>query len=365
MKNTFGQSLTVTIFGESHGEMIGATIDGISPGIEIDNDYINLCLNLRRPYGKISTARKEADLFKIVSGIFDGYTTGTPLTILIPNENTHSKDYSELKNTPRPGHADYTAQMKYNGYQDYRGGGHFSGRITAALVAAGAIIRKALLKKDIVIASHISSLHGIRDKEITSSEDIDLLQTKLFPVLDKNAEAEMIKEIESAAANGDSVGGILETVIEGIPAGVGEPFFDSMESILSHMLFSIPGIKGVEFGSGFAVADMFGSECNDSFVVDNGSVRTKTNHNGGINGGITNGMPVTFKCAVKPTPSIFKEQQSVDLLTNTEKSLKLSGRHDPAIIHRIRPVVDCATAIAIADMLTVRYGTNPLANTLI
>ena len=361
MKNTFGQSLSVSIFGESHGEMIGATIDGISPGIKIDEEYINQCLNLRKPFGKISTQRKEADEYKIICGAFNGYTTGTPITIIIPNTNVKSSDYSTLRNTPRPGHADYTAELKYHGFQDARGGGHFSGRITAALVAVGAIIRKALIDKGIYISTHIYTLHGISDRLINSQADILTLQDKLFPVLDENAEKLMTKEIEAAAKIGDSVGGTLETVVTGIPAGVGEPFFDSVESMLAHALFSVPGIKGVEFGAGFAVANMLGSECNDAFILNDGYVRTKTNNNGGINGGITNGMPITFKCAVKPTPSIFKEQNSIDIAKNEETTIKINGRHDPAIIHRVRAVVDAVTAIAIADMLTTRFGTDYLS----
>ena len=252
--------------------------------------------------------------------------------------------------------------MKYHGFQDARGGGHFSGRITAALVAVGAIIRKALLEKGIYISTHISTLHGISDRAIDSHEDVLTLQDKLFPVLDERAEALMIKEIEAAAEIGDSVGGTLETTVTGMPSGVGEPFFDSAESILAHALFSVPGIKGVEFGAGFSVANMFGSECNDPFIINNGCVRTQTNNNGGINGGITNGMPITFKCAVKPTPSIFKEQKSIDIAKNEETTIKINGRHDPAIIHRVRAVVDSVTAIAIADMLTARFGTDYLSH---
>ena len=361
MKNTFGQSITVTLIGESHGPEIGAVLDGVAPGICVDEDYIKACLALRRPYGKISTARCEADEFRIVSGVFNGYTTGTPITILIPNTNMSSKDYRMLLDLPRPSHADYTATCKYRGYQDYRGGGHFSGRITAALVAAGAIIRLALEKKGIRIATHISRLCGICDAKITEA-DIDLINESTFPVISPDAAAEMEKCILNAKEDGDSVGGILESIVVGIPAGVGEPYFDSMESLLSHMLFSVPGVKGVEFGSGFALADMKGSEANDEFTVAHGEVRTKTNNNGGINGGITNGMPITFRCAVKPTPSIFKKQGTVRLSEMKDATLEISGRHDPAIIHRARAVVDAAAAIALADMLAVRYGTDWLAN---
>lgn len=359
MKNTFGQSVSVTIFGESHGAEIGAVIDGLAPGIKIDDEYIRHCLDLRRPYGKISTGRCEADEYRIVSGVFEGYTTGTPLTLLIPNTNTKSSDYKNLTDTPRPGHADYTAERKYHGFQDYRGGGHFSGRITAALVAAGTILRSALSVKGIEIGTHISRLAGISDRSITAS-DIRPVSEKLFPVLDEAAEAEMKSAIELAASEGDSVGGVLETMIVGVPAGVGEPFFDSMESVLSHVLFSIPAVKGVEFGAGFAFADMRGSTANDPFTIAGGEVKTATNNNGGINGGITNGMPIVFRCAVKPTPSIYKEQATVSLGEMKDTALTIKGRHDPAIIHRARAVADAAAAIALADMLAQRYGTDYL-----
>ena len=357
MKNTFGHSISVTVFGESHGEKIGAVIDGIAPGIKIDDEYIKNCLNLRRPFGKISTARCEADEFEIVGGVFEGYTTGAPIAILIPNTNTRSSDYKGFTVTPRPSHADYTAECKYHGFQDYRGGGHFSGRITAPLVAAGAILRAALLAKGIKIGTHISELHGVKDRPIFEA-DIASLSEKLFPVLDCDAAKKMMKEIECAAEDGDSVGGVLETMIAGVPAGVGEPFFDSVESTLSHILFSIPGIKGVEFGAGFGLASMYGSEANDDFCISDGHIATKTNRNGGINGGITNGMPITFRCAVKPTPSIFKEQGTVNLETMSEERIAIKGRHDPAIIHRARAVVDAVAAIALADMLAERYGTD-------
>lgn len=362
MKNSFGNQITVTLFGESHGEMIGAVIDGLAPGIVIDREKIEKWLSLRRPSGKISTARREKDEYKIVSGVFGGYTTGTPLTILIPNENTKSCDYSSIGDTPRPGHADYTATCKHHGYEDKRGGGHFSGRITAALVAAGALIGSALEKKGIRIGTHISYLHGIKDREFENyDEDIEILANRSFPVLDTASSDEMMAVIESAAQAGDSVGGTLETAICGVPAGVGEPWFDSAEGVLSHILFSVPGIKGVEFGRGFASADMLGSEMNDAFITDGVTVKTETNNNGGINGGITNGMPIILRCAVKPTPSIFKPQRTVSLSSLTDCSLEIRGRHDPAIIHRARAVVDAVCAIAIADLLTTRYGTDYLA----
>ena len=357
MKNTFGQSVAVTLFGESHGEMIGAVLDGLAPGLHIDEDFIRHQLSLRRPQGKISTPRVEADEFRIVSGVFEGKTTGTPLCILIPNTNTKSKDYT--KGLPRPGHADYTAECKYHGYQDYRGGGHFSGRITAALVAAGAIAISALRQNGILIGTHISSISDICDRTFDSYEsDIETLADLTFPVLDP-AKADMMRTcIEDAASDGDSVGGVLETAVIGLPAGVGEPWFDTVEGVLSHALFSIPAIKGVEFGDGFALAKMRGSQANDGLRMQNGRVITTTNHNGGINGGITNGMPVVFRCAVKPTPSIFCEQESVDLAQKQNATLTLQGRHDPAIIHRARVVVDSVAALVLCDLLALRFGTD-------
>ena len=357
MKNTFGQSVSVTLFGESHGSEIGAVIDGLAPGLLVDEDFIRHQLSLRRPHGKISTARVEADEFRIVSGVFEGRTTGTPLCILIPNTNTRSGDYS--KGLPRPGHADFTAQCKYHGYQDYRGGGHFSGRLTAPLVAAGAIAISMLRKNGILIGTHISSLAGIADRPFDDLEaDLEVLDDLLFPVLNTNASQAMQREIEQAASEGDSVGGILETAVVGLPAGVGEPWFDTVEGVLSHALFSIPAVKGVEFGEGFGFAEMRGSEANDGLRSVGGKIVTTTNHNGGINGGITNGMPVVFRCAVKPTPSIFCDQDSVDLDTLQNATLSLKGRHDPAIIHRARVVVDSVTALVLCDLLAQRFGTD-------
>ena len=357
MKNTFGQSVAVTLFGESHGEYIGAVLDGLAPGLVIDEAFIRHQLSLRRPQGKISTARVEADEFHIVSGVLNGKTTGTPLCILIPNTNTRSGDYTP--NIPRPGHADYTAECKYHGYQDARGGGHFSGRITAALVAAGAIAISILRQNGILIGTHISRISDICDRTFHSYEsDIETLADLAFPVLD-SSKADMMRAcIEDAASEGDSVGGILETAIIGLPAGVGEPWFDTVEGMLSHALFSIPAIKGVEFGTGFGMADLRGSQANDAFCMQNGRVVTTTNHNGGVNGGITNGMPVVFRCAVKPTPSIFQEQESVDLAKGENTTLNLSGRHDPAIIHRARVVVDSVAALVLCDLLALRFGTD-------
>ena len=359
MKNTFGTSVAVTIFGESHGEYIGAVIDGLAPGIDVNEEYINHMLYLRRPDGKISTPRKEKDEYKIVSGVINNKTTGTPITILIPNENVKSTDYADMRTVARPGHADYTAQCKYHGFQDSRGGGHFSGRITAALVAAGAILRYALEQKGIFIGTHIKKCAGISDRDFANiNADIDALNKKTFAVLDDSQIDAMTNAIIKASSEGDSVGGVLETAICGMPEGVGEPWFDSVESMLSHIMFSIPAVKGIEFGAGFKLADMNGSDANDAMLLENGKVVTATNNNGGINGGITNGMPIVFRTVIKPTPTIFKPQNTVDFKNMTETVLQPKGRHDPAIVHRARVVQDSAAAIAICDALALRFGTD-------
>ena len=353
MRNTFGNNVTVTLFGESHGEAIGAVLDGMRAGVKIDLELIKGQLDLRKPVGAISTSRVEADEFKILSGVFNGYTTGAPICIIIPNQNIKSKDYSEMMSKARPSHADYVANIKYNGFNDYRGGGHFSGRNTAALVAAGAIAISALKEKGISIGTHISRCAGIDDASFSDLEsEINLLNKKQFAVLDDKKGELMEQNIMNAKLEGDSVGGVLETAVTGLPVGLGEPWFDSAESMLSHALFSIPAIKGVEFGAGFKIADMTGSTANDAFYMDNGNVRTKTNNNGGINGGITNGMPVIFRCAVKPTPTISKEQNTVDFLNREDVVLAAKGRHDPCIVHRARVVVDSMTALVIYDLLS-------------
>lgn len=356
MKNTFGQSVTVTVFGESHGQAIGVVIDGLAPGIDVDTEFIKAQLTKRRPQGKTDTPRVEKDNFEILSGAFNGKTTGTPICIVIPNENTNSKSYN--KELLRPSHADYTANEKYHSFQDYRGGGHFSGRVTASLVAAGAIAIKALEKLNIKIGTHILKCNKVSDRKFENIDtDIDILAKKQFPVLN-DCENEMTKIIDEARNNLDSVGGILQTAIIGIPAGVGEPWFDSVESVLSHAMFSIGGVKGIEFGSGFNFAEMYGSEANDQFEVKDGKVVTKTNNNGGINGGITNGMPIIFNLAVKPTPSIAKPQQTVNIDTMENTTVEIKGRHDPAIIRRACVVVDSVCALVVCDLLAARYGTD-------
>ena len=359
MKNTFGQSLTVTLFGESHGPYIGAVLDGLAPGMDIDEEFIKHQLDLRRPAGKISTKRVEQDEYIIASGAFNGKTTGTPLSILIPNSVQKSADYENSPRIARPGHADFTANEKYHGFEDFRGGGHFSGRITAAVVAAGAVVIPALKKKGILIGTHIKSCGGISDRGFEDyAKDIESLSKTNFPVLDEKKAADIREMMEQTASEGDSVGGVLETVITGMPTGVGEPWFDTVEGILAHAMYSIPAIKGVQFGDAFDMVDKKGSEYNDAFRMEGDRVVTLTNHNGGINGGITNGMPILFRCAVKPTPSIYKKQESIELNSRKDADLEIIGRHDPAIIHRARIVVDSMTALAVYDMLAVRYGTD-------
>ena len=359
MKNTFGNSVSVTLFGESHGKAIGVVIDGLAPGMTVDTDFISKQLSRRRPQGNISTPRKEKDEFEILSGVFDGKTTGTPLCIMIPNEDKKSADYDKTRFLARPSHADFTANAKYHGFEDYRGGGHFSGRITAALVAAGAVVMPTLAEKGIILATHIKNIADVYDRDFKNTEeDILSLLGASFPTLCDKAENEMKQRIEEAKVNCDSIGGVLETVVLGMPAGVGEPWFDTVESTLSHILFSIPAVKGVEFGAGFAFADMKGSEANDAFCADDGVVSTKTNNNGGVNGGITNGMPIVFKTVIKPTPTIARPQQTINMQTLENTEITAIGRHDPCIVHRAAPVVDAVTALALCDMLATRFGTD-------
>lgn len=355
MKNVLGDNLTLTLFGESHSEYIGATLDGLTPGIKIDEDYIKRFLSLRRPCCKMDTPRVEEDEYKIISGMFNGYSTGAPLTIIIPNKNVNSDAYTDLETKARPSHADYAAYCKYHGFSDYRGGGYFSGRITAPIVALGAICLKALECKGIKIGTHIYKCGSVVDKEFDSDKEIDLVNNKKVPLIN-NLEEALEKEVLKAKENKDSIGGIIETMITNLPAGLGNPWFSSVEGKISNSVFSIGGVKGIEFGKGFGFAYGFGSELNDEFYLDNGTVKTKTNNNGGINGGITNGMPITFKTAIKPTPSIGLKQNTVDFINNKEVELEIKGRHDPAIIRRICVVITCITAITICDLLITRFG---------
>ena len=361
MRNTFGNNISITLFGESHGYAVGAVLDGLPAGVKIDADYIEKKLDKRRAHGAISTQRRESDTLNFISGVRDGRSTGSPITVIFENRDTSSGDYEKFKDMPRPSHADYVAQIKYGGSHDERGGGHFSGRLTAPIVALGAILQSVLEAKGIHIGTHIKKLHSICDRDFGSySNDIAYLDNALFPVLDTECAEKMREEILTAANMGDSVGGILESAVVGLPAGIGEPWFDTLEGMLSHALFSVPGIKGVEFGLGFGFADKYGSEANDAFATDGEKIYTETNNSGGINGGISNGMPVIFRCAVRPTPSIRKEQRTVSLAKMENTTLSAGGRHDPAIIHRARAVIDAISAIVIADALASAYGTSYL-----
>ncbi len=361
MKDTFGESVSLTIAGESHGKGIIAILSGMAPGVPVKEDYIAEELAKRRPSGVISTGRQEQDKFEILSGVFEGFSTGTPITIFIPNSDIHSNDYSELKHTVRPGHADLTAEVKYHGFQDHRGGGHFSGRVTAGIVAAGAICRKALWDIGVRIGTHVAECGGVADRPFESLPvDIaTLYEREGFPVLDEERGVEMQKAIFAAKSDLDSVGGIAETAVCWFPVGVGEPYFESVESKLSQILFSIPAVKGVEFGEGFGFAKLRGSEANDSFQYDeNGILHAETNHNGGINGGITNGEPIVFRCVIKPTPPIGREQDTVDFEKGENKKISIAGRHDPCIVHRACAVINAATSIALCDLLAQRFGTD-------
>ena len=365
MKNTFGSSLSLTIFGESHGCAIGAVLDGMAAGVPVEEKFLARCMDQRRARGDgLSTPRVEADRIRFLSGVVNGHTTGTAIALLIENQTTRSGDYAKTADLLRPGHADYTAYAKYHGFQDARGGGHFSGRVTAALVAGGAVVLAALQRAGIDIATHIARCSGISDipfaldDPAALSAQVQTLATKEagFAVLDAAAEEPMKAAIRSAGAEGDSVGGVLETAILGLPAGVGEPYFDSVESLLAHLAFSIPAVKGIEFGTGFGFADLRGSGANDAFRMKDGHIVTATNHNAGINGGIANGMPVVFRTVVKPTPSIYKQQDTVDYISKKDAQLSIQGRHDPCIVPRAAIVQTCAAALAVGDLLTARYG---------
>lgn len=352
--NTWGENLKISIFGESHGGGIGIIIDGLPSGIKPDLDFVNSRMNRRRPgKNKMSTPRNEKDEVEILSGLFNGRTTGTPLCGIIRNSDTHSSDYTP--SILRPSHADYTAYVKYGESRDYRGGGHFSGRITAPLVFAGAVAQQILTDRGITVGTHIAAIGNIKDNLYdpvsVTSEILNHMENSDFPVLNPECRSAMQNKIEEARKNADSVGGVLECGICGLDVGCGSPFFGSFESRMSAMMFSVPAVKGIEFGAGFGLAEMYGSAANDSFCINNGKISTVTNNNGGINGGITNGMPVIFRLAVKPTPSIGKPQNTVDIEKKENTVTQIKGRHDPCIVHRAAPVVTAAAAIAVLDML--------------
>lgn len=348
MSSTYGESLKLSIFGQSHGPAIGMTLDGIPAGLKVDTQQLQQFLNRRAPgQNDWSTPRREEDAPEFLSGILDGYTCGAPIAAVIRNTNTRSGDYANLKNAPRPGHADFTAQVKYGGYQDAAGGGHFSGRLTAPLCIAGGLCKQWLESKGIRIGAHLKAVAGVEDR---SFDPLNPELTKVcadFPVLNSEAGARMREAVAEARKDSDSVGGIIECAVTGLPVGLGEPMFGGMESRIAQIIYGIPAVKGLEFGSGFAAASMRGSENNDDFTVTEGQIRTVTNHAGGILGGITSGMPLIFRVAVKPTPSIARQQQTV--ANCCETPLNIKGRHDPCIAPRAVPVVEAGVAIAIFD----------------
>ena len=351
MSSSYGENIRLTIFGQSHSPAIGVTIEGIPAGESIDRESLQQFLNRRAPgQNAWSTARKEADRPLFVSGLKENVTCGTPLTALIENKDTRSEDYENLRHLPRPGHADYTAAVKYGGHQDYAGGGHFSGRLTAPLCIAGGICKQLLEREGITVISRIAQIGRICDWGPLNASTAE----KDFPVVDDEKGVQMRESIAAARAEGDSLGGIVECAVLGLPAGLGDPMFDGMENRIARIVFGIPAVKGLEFGAGFTLATLRGSEANDGFAVENGTVVTTTNRCGGILGGITDGMPLRFRVAFKPTPSISKEQRSVDLDTMEEMLLQIEGRHDPCIVPRAVPVVEAAAAIAVYDALLQR-----------
>lgn len=356
MSGMYGMNIKMAIYGESHGTSIGLVLDGLPPGLELDLDAIAKEMARRAPgRDALSTPRKEKDAFEIQSGFFEGKTTGTPLCAMIKNSDQHSKDYSLLKDKMRPGHADYAGFVHYKGCNDYRGGGSFSGRLTAPLVFAGAVAKQALAQYGIVVGAHILQIADVQEQRLpaTGEEETVLksLGEKPFPVLDDNIGKKMQQRILDAKASLNSVGGIIETMAINVPAGIGNPYFDSVESRLSHVLFSVPAVKGVDFGDGFDLASMTGAEANDELYYDDGQVKSYSNHNGGITGGITNGMPLVFRTAIKPTPSIAREQRTINLSQQENTTLTITGRHDPCIVQRAVPVIEAVTAWTLWDLL--------------
>ena len=355
MGANFGKNYKISIFGESHGSALGINIDGIPAGIELDLEFISQEMKRRAPgRSKLTTPRVEKDEFEILSGFFDGRTTGTPLAMIVRNRDQRSKDYSELRRKPRPGHADWSGFNRYDGFNDIRGSGHFSGRITTSIVFAGAIAKQILKSQGILIGAHIKSLYDIEERDFVESditqENIDKLRGMILPTLEDGIAQKMENAIMKAREEENSLGGIVEVMITGLKPGIGDPFFESIESEISRMIFSVPAVKGIEFGAGFGIAKLTGYEANDEMYFDeNGNIKSYTNNNGGIVGGISTGMPISFKVAIKPTPSISKAQKTVNLETKKSDILEVKGRHDPVIVPRAIIVLECATAIVILD----------------
>lgn len=356
MASSIGQNIKITIFGQSHSPAIGATIDGLPAGIEIDLEKLAGFMARRAPgKDRFSTMRKEADEVQFLSGLTDGKTNGAPLCAAIFNKDQHPKDYSAIWDTPRPGHADYTARVKYGSFNDPTGGGHFSGRLTAPICIAGGILMQWLEAKGITIGAHIASVHGVEDEKFdkvnVTANQLNSLKQKAFTCIDDEKAEKMQAQILAAKGDCDSVGGTIECAVVGLPVGIGEPMFGGLESRIAEAVFGIPAVKGLEFGAGFEAANMYGSENNDEYYCDeSGEIRTRTNNCGGILGGISNSMPLIFKVAFKPTPSIAKTQNTVSFENKTDATLNIKGRHDPCIVQRAVPCVEAAAAVVIADL---------------
>lgn len=356
MSGIYGMNIKMAIYGESHGASIGLVIDGVPPGLQLDLESIEKEMARRAPgKNQLSTQRKESDSFAIQSGFFEGYTTGTPLCVVIKNSDQHSKDYSILKDKMRPGHADYAGFVRYQGFNDYRGGGHFSGRLTAPLVFIGAVAKQALEQAGILVGAHILKIADIKEENFNplgiEHKKITELAKKDFAVLDDSIGEKMQEKILEAKADLNSVGGVIEAMVTNVPVGLGAPYFDSVESRLSHALFSVPAVKGVEFGDGFGISALTGAEANDQLHYEGDKVVAESNHNGGITGGITNGMPVVLRVAIKPTPSISREQRTISLQDKCDTTLTIVGRHDPCIVQRAVPVIEAVTAWTMWDLL--------------
>lgn len=355
--SSWGDHVKISVFGESHGAGIGVVIDGLPAGEKLDMQEIMLQMSRRAPGNdKAATPRKESDIPEILSGVLDDTTTGAPLCAVIRNTNTRSNDYGNIMSCPRPGHADYTGNLRYGGFNDVRGGGHFSGRLTAPIVFAGAVCRQILSHRGIKIAAHISSIGNISDERFDGAnipdELMDRLSVAKFGLIDTSKESSMRELIEECRLSQDSIGGTIECAVTGMPAGKGSPMFSGVENVISSIIFGIPAIKGIEFGSGFEGSELRGSQNNDEFYYDGDTVKTRTNRHGGILGGISSGMPIIFRAAVKPTPSISMPQKTVDINQKKDAELEIHGRHDPCIAVRAVPVIESAAALAVINLMT-------------
>lgn len=353
MSSMTGNKIKMSVFGQSHSKAIGVVIDGLPAGKKIDMEKVTAFMERRAP-GKnaYSTKRRESDVPEILSGLVNGITCGAPLCMVIYNQNQNSSDYDNIRDIPRPSHADFSGALRYNGYNDVAGGGHFSGRLTAPLCFVGAVCMQLLDEMGIKIQAHILSIKNVCDDKFNPVNIGNFeISKKEFPVINDEQGTEMKNEIEKARLQSDSVGGIIECAVTGVKAGFGDPMFDGIENQIAKNIFGIPAVKGIEFGNGFSATTLYGSENNDDFCIDNGEIRTVTNNSGGINGGITNGMPIIFDVAIKPTPSIFKKQNSVSISEKTEKELQIEGRHDPCIVPRAVPVIEAVTAFTILDII--------------